>query len=110
MKILKQGGRRLFEKDPQTSQVVSAMLLELERNGMDAVRAYSRKLDDWDPANFELSPGEIEKAITFQLSHTLLGKVGTPKEVAYAALFLASDESSFITGAMLPLDGGWTAS
>lgn len=44
-----------------------------------------------------------------QLSKTPLGRVGLPREVAYAALFLASDEASYITGAVLPVDGGWTA-
>jgi NAD(P)-dependent dehydrogenase (short-subunit alcohol dehydrogenase family) len=39
----------------------------------------------------------------------MLGRVGYPKEVAYAALFLASDEASYVTGATIPVDGGWTA-
>jgi len=38
-----------------------------------------------------------------------MGRLGTADEVAYAALFLASDESSFITAAAIPVDGGYTA-
>ncbi|MDB5082351.1 MAG: hypothetical protein JWP00_4275 [Chloroflexi bacterium] len=37
-----------------------------------------------------------------------LGRLGTPHEIANAALFLASDESSFMTGAVMTLDGGLT--
>lgn len=40
------------------------------------------------------------------LSRTPLGRLGKPEEVANAALFLVSDSSSFITGVVLPVDGG----
>jgi 2-keto-3-deoxy-L-fuconate dehydrogenase len=38
-----------------------------------------------------------------------LGRVGQPEEVAELAYFLASDSSSFLTGALIPIDGGYTA-
>src|ERR1700743_2964117 len=63
MKIIKKGGHRLFENDGETTRVVSEMLLELERDGMDAVRRYSTKFDAWNPSDFELSPSQINDII-----------------------------------------------
>lgn len=39
----------------------------------------------------------------------IIPKVGQPEEIAEAALFLASEDSSFINGVVLPVDGGWTS-
>jgi NAD(P)-dependent dehydrogenase (short-subunit alcohol dehydrogenase family) len=76
---------------------------------------------DYAPHNVRVNavcPGPIDTRIAAkpgdelyerQISKTPLGRIGQPREVAYAALFLASDEASYITGAVLPVDGGWTA-
>ena len=67
-----------------------------------------------------IGPGVIETRMTegslsnperraMLLSKVPLGRVGQPRDVANAALFLASDEASYITGTTLYVDGGWLA-
>jgi NAD(P)-dependent dehydrogenase (short-subunit alcohol dehydrogenase family) len=61
------------------------------------------------PITTRISPKAGSALYKRQISRNFLGRVGKPEEVAAAALFLAADESSYITGAVLPVDGGWTA-
>jgi len=65
-----------------------------------------------------LLPGFIDTPLTqsqdpdvnaYVVGLTPMGRAGTPHEIANGALFLASDESSFMTGADLVIDGGYLA-
>lgn len=60
---------------------------DLGRRSLDGVEEYRKKLDSLHP----------------------LGHVGEPDDVAYGILYLASDESKFVTGSELVIDGGYTA-
>lgn len=53
-------------------------------------------------------PGGAEYLAAIEQAHPM-GRIGDPSEVAAAILFLASDDASFITGAILPVDGGYLA-
>jgi sulfopropanediol 3-dehydrogenase len=48
--------------DPAVRERVSEMLRAIERGGIDAVRRYSRELDDWDPPSFEVTPTQVDAA------------------------------------------------
>lgn len=67
-----------------------------------------------------IAPGVIKTAMTVDilkdpsmaksmLTQTPIGRFGEPEDIAYAALYLASDESDFVTGHTLVVDGGWIA-
>ncbi|WP_426245399.1 SDR family NAD(P)-dependent oxidoreductase [Nocardioides sp. LHG3406-4] len=65
-----------------------------------------------------LHPGFVATPLTdsqdadvnaYVVSQTPMGRAGTPEEIAYAAVYLASDESSFMTGSELVVDGGYLA-
>lgn len=78
---------------------------------------------DWGPRGIRVNcicPGGVDTPMIAEIlrdsggSEALsqgapLGRIAQPEEIASVALFLACDASSYVTGAILPVDGGWTA-
>ena len=65
IRYLKRGqdAASLAQADAKVRQTVEGILRDIEARGDDAVRAYSRQFDQWDPAQFTLTLGEIEAAV-----------------------------------------------
>jgi NAD(P)-dependent dehydrogenase (short-subunit alcohol dehydrogenase family) len=80
------------------------------------VRVWTNELKDRRIRSNVVSPGPIETRIMQEnvsadiraklVATTPMGRLGRPEEVAKAVLFLASDDSSFVTGIELFVDGG----
>ncbi len=64
-------------------------------------------LDDRIAAN-AAAAGSLEAARTGFIARQAMGRLGTPEEIAAMAVYLGSDETQFITGQTLVIDGGWT--
>ena len=63
---------------------------------------------DMNRDTIEKAPDPARKLKELEATYPL-GRLGKPSDIAYAALYLASDESQWITGIALPVDGGYTA-
>ena len=64
-------------------------------------------LDDRIAAN-AVAAGSVEKARTEFIARQAMGRLGSPEEIAALAVYLGSDETRFITGQTVVIDGGWT--
>lgn len=94
------GGVRIFTK---------AAALECSKAGYD----YNIRVNSVHPGVIKtdmtkdlLEDDESKREVT---AWHPIGHVGEPEDIAYGVLYLASDESKFVTGAELVIDGGWTA-
>jgi len=91
-------------------QLVQTLALEgapsgIRANALCPVWTQSPMVDAFVQA-LGLTPEQGEKVLTRDIP---LRRLGKPDDVAWAAVYLASDESSFVTGVALPIDGGHMA-
>jgi NAD(P)-dependent dehydrogenase (short-subunit alcohol dehydrogenase family) len=86
-----------------------AMALDHARDGIRINAICPGRVETpWVAQRLKESPDP--KAAYEEMSRTQpMGRMGKPEEIAAAALYLASDEAAFVTGAMLTPDGGWSA-
>jgi NAD(P)-dependent dehydrogenase (short-subunit alcohol dehydrogenase family) len=93
--------------------MTKAMALDYAREGIrvNAVCPGDTFVDRWlEKGYFEGDEKVIlEQAVKEASEYLPMGRFGTPEEIAKAVLFLASDDSSFVTGHLLLVDGGNTA-
>lgn len=94
------GGIRLFTK---------AAAMECSKSGLD----YNIRVNSVHPGVIETPMAapvfENEEFRKEMEEGHPIGRLGNPMDIAYGVLYLASDESSFVTGTELVIDGGWTA-
>jgi meso-butanediol dehydrogenase/(S,S)-butanediol dehydrogenase/diacetyl reductase len=92
------------------AMLTRAMALDYARRG---IRVNAICCGEIDTPLFEREAGQLGMSVeAFRASLSAahpMGRIGRPREAADAVVFLASDEASFITGVLLPVDGGYSA-
>ena len=99
----------------QTGQVGQVNYSASKAGLIGLTKALAREFASRNITVNAVAPGFIPTALTIDLAPewkesiikaTPLGRMGTPQEIAYAVVFLASDEAAYITGQVLAVDGG----
>jgi NAD(P)-dependent dehydrogenase (short-subunit alcohol dehydrogenase family) len=114
-------GMPVADQPPPTGPLPGAGAYIAAKHGVVGLtRQYALMYARWGVRVNAIAPGYIETPMTagfraipagveFLKSLHPMGRLGLPEEIAAAAAFLASDDASFITGVVLPVDGGYTA-
>lgn len=87
-------------------QLTKAMAIELAPFGINvnAILPGSINVQAMSESGGMYADGRFESI----MSHIPFNRPGTPEDIAYGALYLASDAASYVTGSLLVIDGGWT--
>ncbi|MFE4305740.1 SDR family NAD(P)-dependent oxidoreductase [Streptomyces sp. NPDC056891] len=80
--------------------------VELAPDGVRVVAVAPGPIETPIADHMGLSPEQLKALRAWQLAHVPLGRIGRPEEVAWAITSLAAPDASFLTGTVLPVDGG----
>ncbi|WP_328945237.1 SDR family oxidoreductase [Streptomyces sp. NBC_00250] len=80
--------------------------VELAPDGVRVVAVAPGPIETPIADHMGLSPEQLTALRAWQLAHVPLGRIGRPEEVAWAITSLAAPDASFLTGTVLPVDGG----
>ena len=121
----KRGGGSIINISSQMGMVGSEMSNVAYQTSKGAVRMFTKaaaihhakegiRVNSVHPGpiltrQMELALKENQRQEGYYLDRVPLGRLGRPLDVAYCVLYLASDESAFVTGSEQVVDGGWTA-
>lgn len=92
------------------SEIRKAAIITGGGTGMGAATAIRLVQDGWSVTIFGRRLGKLEEMMAKIKNRMPLGRAAKPEEIAAPIAFLLSDDASFITGAILPVDGGVMAS
>jgi NAD(P)-dependent dehydrogenase (short-subunit alcohol dehydrogenase family) len=91
------------------AMLTRAMALDLSTRGIRVNAICPGVIDTPMPRNFVRDLPDKESILHAMAERHMMRRFGEPREVVALAIFLACDESSFMTGSVLNVDGGWTA-
>ena len=103
-------GRLEDQRAHQALEDLQAEFVTINDVATDLARYYKDIIVDLQTLISNLKAGEINPEDEAAMaSGTPMGRIGQPGELDSAVLFLAAPSSSYVTGAIIPVDGGWTA-
>lgn len=91
------------------AMLTRGMALDLSSRGVRVNAICPGVIDTPMPRNFVRDLPDREAIMSAMAERHMMRRLGRPEEIVAMALFLASDESSFMTGSIVTVDGGWTA-
>ncbi len=102
--------RRLLREQRRRREITKAMALDYAQHGIRVNAICCGEIDtplfERESYRIGMTPDSYRELLN---EYHPIGRIGLPSEAAATVAFLANDDASFITGALLPVDGGYAA-